>query len=322
MNNNPTISVLMSVYNDEKFLAQAIESILKQTYSNFEFIIVNDGSTDNSTAILEDYQSRDNRIRLIQQENMGLPTALNNAFAVSRGTYIARMDGDDISTTERFARQLKYLEEHPSIDLVGCQLNYMDEYGKNIGKTIQNPLSHNRIKKYISYATPIAHPTFFMKREVMTTLNDYRDFFAMEDYDFLLRAVEQGYILANLNRPLVNYRVNPLGISRRYIIQQYINTKKAYLLYKQRLRSRSESARILKELTCKKYSPPSHVYKLHFYSISIFKNTRNLLMKIIALIMVFCTCMLSLSLIARFKDIILTRLIVKHEQKFLQRGES
>ena len=321
MNNNPTISVLMTVYNDEKYLAQAMESILGQTYTNFEFIIVNGGSTDNSPQILEEYRSKDSRIRLIHQENRGIAPAINDAFALSRGKYIARMDGDDISMPERFAKQLQYLEENPIVDILGCQVNVMDEYG-NIGKVVQSPLSHNTIKIYVRHRlTPLCQSAVFLKREVMSALNGYRNFLAMEDYDFLLRAIECGYILTNLNDALVNYRMNSLGISMTNTKQQEMNIRRAYSLYRQRLRGRTESTRILQKLYSR-HSITSNVYKLCRKCIMKMVSTEDRVLKIALLIVIIFICIFDINLITRYYHFIYSRLIVKQELKALQRKNS
>ena len=124
----------MSVYNGEKYLAEAIKSILNQTYKNFEFIIVNDGSKDNSVEIIKNYMKKDNRIVLIDRENKGLPYSLNEGISIAKGQYIARMDADDISLSNRFEKQIKYMEEN-KIDVCG---SYIKLFGDNTKEQIVN----------------------------------------------------------------------------------------------------------------------------------------------------------------------------------------
>ncbi|MBI5094602.1 MAG: glycosyltransferase family 2 protein [Candidatus Hydrogenedentes bacterium] len=109
----PAVSVVMSVYNGERYLAEAIESILGQTYRDFEFIIIDDGSTDESLKIVEGYASRDNRIRLVSRPNRGLAAALNDGIEIARAPIIARMDADDVSLPKRFEKQMLYMAQHP-----------------------------------------------------------------------------------------------------------------------------------------------------------------------------------------------------------------
>ena len=121
----PKVSVVMSVFNQEKYLPIAIESILNQTYTDFEFIIVNDGSNDSSNDIILGY--KDKRIILIEQENTGLPVALNLAISKTKGDFIARMDSDDISHPSRLKKQLEHLKQNPEMDLIGSSVRIIDE---------------------------------------------------------------------------------------------------------------------------------------------------------------------------------------------------
>lgn len=130
MNSAPAISVVMSVYNGEGYLSLAIKSVLSQTFTNFEFIIINDGSIDNSLTIIESFI--DPRINLINQSNSGLSVALNNGIRASKGRYIARMDADDISNPERLQRQFVFLESNPEVVLVGSNAKIIDMYGSYV----------------------------------------------------------------------------------------------------------------------------------------------------------------------------------------------
>src|SRR3954468_5693657 len=118
----PTVSVLLAVYNARRYLRQAIDSILAQTFTDFEFIIIDDGSTDDTLAILREYEKRDGRIRLISRPNKGLTTTLNEGLALARGEFLARMDGDDVALPTRFEKQVTYLRDHPECVLVGSRV--------------------------------------------------------------------------------------------------------------------------------------------------------------------------------------------------------
>jgi len=130
----PKVSVLLPVYyNGERYIVQSVESILKQSYRDFELIVVNDGSTDRTGSLLRGIS--DPRIVLIEQENQGQPRAMNNALNLARGEYIARQDADDLSLPERFARQVEFLDSHPEVGFVGSICLCMDEKGETIGQT-------------------------------------------------------------------------------------------------------------------------------------------------------------------------------------------
>src|SRR4051812_26679567 len=123
---SPTVSVLMAVYNGEQYLREAVNSILSQTFKDFEFIIIDDGSTDRSPELLASYARADSRVKLISRPNKGLTKSLNEGLHAARGEFVARMDGDDISLPERFERQVSYLREHPEVVLVGSRVEFID----------------------------------------------------------------------------------------------------------------------------------------------------------------------------------------------------
>ena len=289
----------MSVHNGERYLAKAIQSILDQTYTDFEFIIVNDGSTDNSLQILEDYRSKDSRIRLIHQENAGIARALNNAFALSRGKYIARMDGDDISLPDRLEKQLQFLEENRHVHLLGCQYIEIDEHDVDTAYENTKPLSHESIVQQIPFTSPIAHPSYFMVREVMSSLSGYRNFWITEDYDFLLRAIDHNFILANSPEKLILYRYNRSGLSLSNKKQQHINNRMVYKLHLQRIRGIKEDQRYIERLSIpNKGKHP--IYTFLFNTVRIkhrqFTNTRNVLVKLLSGFIIFLCLLLSVRL--------------------------
>jgi hypothetical protein len=128
---NPTVSVVMSVFNGEPYLHEALESILNQTFRDFEFIIINDGSTDGSATVLESYRKSDSRLRVYHQENRGVGESLNRGCGLAQGKYIARMDADDIATSGRLMRQVEFMEGHPEVDVVGGAVEFIDATGKS-----------------------------------------------------------------------------------------------------------------------------------------------------------------------------------------------
>jgi glycosyltransferase involved in cell wall biosynthesis len=235
---DPAVSVVMPVYNGESHLCEAIDSILGQSFVDFEFIIVDDGSTDSSARIVKAY--RDPRIRLVQQENSGIAIALNKGIKLARGEYIARMDADDISLPGRLDCQYNYLMNHGETDILGGQAHIIDMHGEVIGDNIK-PISQQVIKKAIEYACPLIHPTYMVRKSVYLELDGYRARFPpCEDYDFLLRALDSGKGIANLDKYLLYYRVDshfPRPARDRY---QMFMTRVALKLHRQRVRSGRE----------------------------------------------------------------------------------
>ena len=179
------ISVVMSVFNGEKYLAQAIESILCQTFTDFEFIIIDDGSTDNTSKILTSYN--DNRILIVSQENRGLTKSLNKAVSLARGEYVARMDADDLSFPERFATQVQELDSCKGIDLVGCFYEVIDSAGRvsQVVKLQTDPLY--RLWR-LQFHNIYAHGSVMMRRSELAKVGGYNESFACaQDYDLWLR---------------------------------------------------------------------------------------------------------------------------------------
>ena len=203
MKAKPKISIIMSVYNGMPYLKEAIESILIQTYRNFEFIIVDDASKDNTWPYLKSL--RDKRIKLIKnKKNLGLAASLNKALKKAQGDYIARMDADDVSLSTRLETQLRFLEKNSNIDICGSFVEVIDERGKLIGK-IKKPTLDSQIKKKLFWLTPLLHPTWFARKELFIKLKGYDpEWDYVEDFEFLTRAKD--YKMANIPKNLVLFR--------------------------------------------------------------------------------------------------------------------
>ena len=209
----PLISVCMPVYNAERYLAEAIESILGQTFRDFEFLIIDDGSTDRSLAILERYAARDARIRLSSKPNAGYVVRLNEMLHQARGDLIARMDADDVALPERFARQVEFLRSHPEVDVVGGAQEHIDSKGYPL--TVHyDPQGHEEISELaMSGACPINHPSVMMRRKALLAVGGYRvEMMPAEDLDLWLRMGERGR-LANLPDVIMRYRVHDSSVS-------------------------------------------------------------------------------------------------------------
>jgi glycosyltransferase involved in cell wall biosynthesis len=206
-NNLPAISVLMSAYNSERYVRQAVESILNQTFRDFELILIDDGSKDASPAILKALADRDSRIRLIARENKGLTRTLNEAFSLARAPLVARMDADDVSMPERFAKQVAYLSAHSECVCVGSRVDLIDPLG-SVFRTSDHKLAHQEIDagllKGIGWS--IVHPVAMMRRDAIEKVGGYREQFeTSQDLDLFLRLGEIGK-LANLPDVLLQYR--------------------------------------------------------------------------------------------------------------------
>ena len=211
---SPTVSVLLPVYNTERFLRQALDSLLNQTFTDFELIAVNDGSKDGSLAILEEYAARDARVRVISRPNTGIVGALNDAFAASRGEFVARMDGDDESLPDRFAAQVQYLRSHPDCVMVGTQVVTIDEDDDDVAPLRGLETDHEGIDRALLTAGwPVVHPTVMMRRSALKSVGGYaQGTFPHEDHDLFLKMCEAGKV-ANLPDVLLRYRRHSASVS-------------------------------------------------------------------------------------------------------------
>lgn len=207
----PLISVVLPVYNGEQYLAEAIDSILTQSFRNFELIMIDDGSTDNSPNILKEYEQRDPRVRVIVRENRGLATTLNDSIDVARGKWIARMDQDDISLTHRLACQVAWLEK-TGADLCGSWIQYFGAGDRRIWKTYESDAA---IKLDMLFKCPIAHPTVMMKAEKIKKLKYESHWNKAEDYDLWVRASIAEWSMTNVQEVLLLYRRHPEQITSK-----------------------------------------------------------------------------------------------------------
>lgn len=222
------LSVIMSVFNNAPYLDEAVDSIRAQTMADFEFIIVDDGSSDGSTEILRRHAAADPRIRLIEQENRGLVASLNRAIAAARAPWIARMDGDDVAMPERFERQLRFVTEHPDYGVVGCQLELIDEGGRTIKQALDFPRSHDAFLTAMEWRPIMSHPAAMIARDLLDQLGGYRAIYRhCEDYDLWLRLSERTK-LCSLEAVLLRYRFNPNQVSNRHLLEQKLGAAIAW----------------------------------------------------------------------------------------------
>jgi glycosyltransferase involved in cell wall biosynthesis len=207
------VSVLISVYNGEKHIASAIESILNQTFINFELIIIDDGSNDSTKNIINSF--KDSRIKYFYQKNSGISVALNYGLSVSRGKYIAKLDADDISYPSRLSTQFNYMENNPNCVVCGSYADVIDNEGTYI-YTFKVPVLNNDIQKNMIHYNCIIHSASFYRRDIAMKIGGYyepiRQHF--EDYMFLSALIKNGNAY-NFDIPLVRYRINVNSVSTR-----------------------------------------------------------------------------------------------------------
>jgi glycosyltransferase involved in cell wall biosynthesis len=218
MIDEPLISIIMPVFNGEKYLHKAIKSILSQTLDDFEFLIINDGSTDNTRNIIESY--KDERIRLIDNEiNLGLASSLNRGISLSRGVYIARMDADDVSFPERFKRQVEHLQAHPEIDLLGCRAVVFRNLGDIVGLLPFFP-SHQAICARPWRGISLPHPTWIGRANWFRHYQ-YRfpEVLRAEDQELLLRAYPDS-CFACLDEVLLGYRQGSFNLAKTLLARR------------------------------------------------------------------------------------------------------
>ena len=203
----PRVSVLLPVYNATAYLAEALDSVLAQTFTDFECICVDDGSTDGSLQLLNVYKQRDKRIRVIGRPNTGIVGALNDGLAAARGDYIARMDADDTCAPARFAAQVEFLDQHPDHVAVSTWVTRTDPFGSPAG-TQEPPLDHDAIDAALMRAdgSVLTHATLVIRRDALLAIQGWRDQYNwVEDLDLFLRLAEVGR-LANIPQHLYSYR--------------------------------------------------------------------------------------------------------------------
>ncbi len=207
---NPKVSVVMSIHNEEKYIKKAVDSILNQTYEDYEFIIINDGSTDRTQNILESYT--DNRLRIVKQENLGLTRSLNRGIKLAGGEYIARMDGNDISLPERFEKQVEIFNINKKVGLVGSFVEHIDENGNYI-KLYSYPTKNEEIKKVLWSDCPLCHSSAMFRKECIEKVGYYREKIGpAEDYDMWFR-ISEHFDVENIADPLHKVRIKSEGIS-------------------------------------------------------------------------------------------------------------
>jgi len=234
--NSVKISVVMPAYNTEQYISEAIESILNQTFKDFEFIIIDDASTDNTWGIIQKYAKNDNRIiPLKNKENLKLSKTLNKGIAVSKGKYIVRMDADDISFPDRLEKQVKLMEAKPEVGISGGAMVIMDVSGKVTEERTYHT-TDEKIKEKIFRYSPFCHPAIIIRKSVLADSGLYNHYYnPAEDYELYFRIGLQAKF-ANLTDKLIKYRVVSDSMTNKGLRAMEFKTiearKKFYDLYR------------------------------------------------------------------------------------------
>lgn len=235
MSSSPVVSVIMSVYNGEEFLPAAIDSIIGQSLSDWEFIITDDNSNEATRHLLKQYE-KDPRIRVIWQNNrQGLTRNLNQAIGECKGKYIARMDGDDVSRPERFAQQVKFLDENTGVAAVATYVEFINQKGEITGDWADDRKtnSYAAIRRVLPFRNCLAHPSVMVRREIMQQYGYNNEQVHSQDWDLWLRLAADNKRIEKIKTPLLLYRVHGSSVTattnKRSAVRKRTETYKKYL---------------------------------------------------------------------------------------------
>lgn len=229
----PKVSVVIPVLNGERYLREAIESVLAQNLENLEIVVIDDGSTDGTSVILQEY-ANDNRVHIHRQTNQGLVAALNASLRIAQSNYIARLDADDVCMPGRLSTQLRYLECHPEVLAVGGAIEMIDEHGHSKGRR-GYPVGQVAATIGMLKGCTLAHPAVMMRKDAVMNVGGYRTVFKYaEDYDLWLRLIERGHV-DNLAEVLIKYRIHPESVTQKHGISQSLAAASALVAHRRRV---------------------------------------------------------------------------------------
>lgn len=223
----PRLSVIIPVFNGQEFIKESVSSILRQSFSDFELLVIDDGSTDQTLKILEEMSHHDARMMVFSRKNKGLVFTLNELLEKSTTDLVARMDADDVSLPDRFRAQVDFLDKNPDVVLVGSSVQLIDSKGRYL-TTLSSPLNDAEIQNSLLQGhASVCHPASMFRRESVVAAGGYRqDFYPAEDLDLFLRLGELGKV-ANISKPLLRYRIHQDSISGKNILEQREAAKKS-----------------------------------------------------------------------------------------------
>lgn len=223
----PHLSVIIPAFNGQDFIEESVSSILRQSFSDFELLVIDDGSTDQTLKILTKMSRHDSRMRVFSRENKGLVFTLNELLEKSTADLVARMDADDVSLPGRLRSQVEFLDKNPDVVLVGSTIQLIDSKGRYL-TTLSQPLGNSEIQKNLLQGhTCVTHPAAMFRRKSVMMAGGYRrEFYPTEDLDLWLRLGELGKI-ANISEPLLRYRIHQDSISGKNISTQREAAKKS-----------------------------------------------------------------------------------------------
>lgn len=236
----PIISVLIPAHNVQSYVRESVASIQNQTMRDIQIVVVNDGSSDDTLGIVQNIASKDPRVHVIDTPKRGIVAALNAGLLKCSAPFIARMDADDIAMPDRLEKQLRFLESHPDIALVGSATKTINESGEEVGLS-PAPTTEKALMKTLALASPCGHMCWLVRRELYEKLEGYRELAPAEDYDFLLRAVTTGFKLSNLPEALMRVRTRSGNSADTAGLKQRKAQRYVIRLYKERLRSGRDS---------------------------------------------------------------------------------
>lgn len=233
---NPEISVILPFYNAEKTLLSAIKSILMQTHTHFELLLINNNSTDESLQIAQKIAATDGRIRLLTEKKQGVAHAMNNGLGNARGQFLARMDADDISCPERLEKQVRFLKDNPGTRFVGSTVEYVSHHPNTDGfkrfvSWVNAFLEPDEIELYRFIEIPVVNPTILFHREIYQHSGGCVQGDLPEDYEMQLRLLEDGVKMAKLPEPLLEWHDSPTRLTRtdsRYSTEAFFRVKALY----------------------------------------------------------------------------------------------
>ena len=233
-NTMPQVSVLMPVYNGQAYIGKAIESILNQTFKDFELLILDDGSTDNTVTVVKRFMESDSRILLYECNRQGLSSILNYGINIARAELIARMDADDIAKPTRLCKQTAEMNCHTDHAVIGGSIErFSQENGPRY--RIEFPCSSFAVRRLMEYRCVVAHPTVMFRRSIVLSLGGYRTIFKRaQDYDLWLRLLDAGYSISNIKEVLIEHRKHTGSASNEHGRDQFLSADIARLSHRTR----------------------------------------------------------------------------------------